>query len=187
MGNHDHRDNFWNAFAESPAAGAKPEQRPIQSRQITVIESPRVNWLLLDSLVTTNTTPGKLGDEQLQWLTAALDARADKPAMVMVHHNPDPMNSKSTALTDTDALYAILAPRRQVKALIFGHTHHWDYKQYEGIHLINLPTVAYPFKKGEPNGWVHCRLTDGGGKFELRALDTQHARQGETLDLKWRA
>jgi 3',5'-cyclic-AMP phosphodiesterase len=42
MGNHDHRDNFWQAFAESPAAGPKPEQRPIQSRQITLIESPRV-------------------------------------------------------------------------------------------------------------------------------------------------
>jgi 3',5'-cyclic-AMP phosphodiesterase len=137
--------------------------------------------------VTTNTTPGKLGEDQLQWLTVALDARADKPALVMVHHNPDPMNPKSTALTDTDALYAILGPRRQVKALIFGHTHHWEYKQHEGIHLINLPTVAYPFKKGEPNGWVHCRLNDGGGKFELRALDSQHAKQGDTLDLRWRA
>jgi len=182
MGNHDHRDNFWQAFAD-----AKAHNPPVASRQITLIETPRVNWLMLDSLVTTNTTPGKLGEEQIKWVAAALDARPDKPAIVMVHHNPDPMNPKSTALTDTDPFYEVLVPRRQVKAYIFGHTHHWNHKQHEGIHLINLPATAYPFKKGDPNGWVHCTLGDGGAKFELRALDTKNARHGETLDLKWRA
>jgi len=182
MGNHDHRENFWQAFAD-----AKAPNPAVQSRQITLIETPRVNWLLLDSLVTTNTTPGKLGEEQIKWLAAALDARSDKPAIVMVHHNPDPMNPKSTALTDTDAFYEVLVPRRQVKAYIFGHTHHWQHREHEGIHLVNLPASAYPFQKGDPNGWVQCTLGDGGAKFQLQALDKQHAKHGETLELKWRA
>ncbi|MDZ4783128.1 MAG: metallophosphoesterase [Planctomycetia bacterium] len=181
LGNHDHRENFWQAIANQ-----KAPQPPVESRQITVIESPRVNWLLLDSLVTTNEAPGTLGETQLHWLVTALDAQPDKPAIVMVHHNPDPKNPKSSALTDTDALFEILLPRRQVKAYVFGHTHHWSHREYEGIHFVNLPPTAYPFQAGDPNGWVHCTLNDHGAKFELRAIDAKHPKQGETLDLKWR-
>lgn len=181
LGNHDHREHFWQAIASQKAA-----QPPVASRQITVVESPRVNWLLLDSLATTNVAPGALGEQQLGWLATALDAQPEKPVIVMVHHNPDPKNPNSSALTDTDALLAILLPRRQVKAYIFGHTHHWNHREYEGIHFVNLPATAYPFQPGDPNGWVHCMLNDHGAKFELRAIDAKHAKHGETLDLKWR-
>lgn len=181
LGNHDHRENFWQAFASD---AARP--RPVESRQITLVESPRVNWLLLDSLVKTNETPGALGKQQLDWLAAALDAQPDKPAIVMVHHNPDPKNPQSSALTDTDAFYEVLVPRRQVKAYVYGHSHHWNHAELDGIHLINLPATAYAFQQGEPSGWVKCQLHETGAQFELRTLDAKHAKQGETLDLKWR-
>jgi Icc protein len=181
LGNHDHRENFWQGIASQ-----KTSKPPVESRQITVIESPRVNWLLLDSLATTNVAAGTLGEPQLHWLATALDALPDKPAIVMVHHNPDPKNPNTSALTDTDALLDILLPRRQVKAYIFGHTHHWSHQEHEGIHFVNLPPTAYVFQAGDPNGWVHCTLNDHGGKFELRALDAEHDKHGETLDLKWR-
>lgn len=182
LGNHDHRENFWQAIASQKAA-----QLPVESRHLTVVESPRVNWLLLDSLATTNVAPGTLGDSQLHWLAASLDARPDKPAIVMLHHNPDPKNPNTTALTDTDALFEILVPRRQVKAYVFGHTHHWSHREYEGIHLVNLPPTAYVFKAGDPNGWVHCTLNDDGAVLELHTIDAKHPKHGETLDLKWRA
>jgi hypothetical protein len=48
------------------------------------------DWYLLDSLDVTNKTPGTLGAEQLEWLEKSLKAAADRPALVMVHHNPQP-------------------------------------------------------------------------------------------------
>jgi Icc protein len=181
LGNHDHRENFWQAIASQKAA-----QPPVESHHITVVESPRVNWLLLDSLATTNVAPGTLGKSQLDWLAAALDAQPDKPTIVMVHHNPDPKNPNTSALTDTDALFEVLVPRRQVKAYVFGHTHHWSHREHEGIHLVNLPPTAYVFQAGDPNGWVHCTLNADGARLELQAIDATHSKHGDTLELKWR-
>ena len=109
---------------------------PLASHQVSVVEAKRVNWFLLDSLVKTNSTPGELGKGQLDWLAGALDARPGKPALVMVHHDPKlPLPRIPTCLIDTEQLYAVLVPRKQVKALIFGHTHRWHHARHEGIHL----------------------------------------------------
>lgn len=180
LGNHDHRERFWAELArqDSPA---------LAGRHASVIETPRANWFLLDSLQATNVTPGVLGQEQRDWLAQALDARADKPALIVAHHNLDPQNPKTTGLTDTDALLEVLAPRRQVKAYFFGHTHRWEQRERAGIHLINLPPVAYPFRAADPLGWVHCRLQAGGASLELRSLDPQHSAHGQKIDLAWRA
>jgi 3',5'-cyclic-AMP phosphodiesterase len=182
LGNHDHRENFWQGLSN-----AKATAPPVDSKHVTLIESPSANWFVLDTLDKVNVTPGKLGEDQLRWLAGALDDRPDKPAIVFAHHNLDPMNPKTGALTDTDALYEVMIPRRQVKAYVFGHTHHWEHKQHEGIHLVNLPPVAYPFNKDDPNGWVHCQLNDKGATFELRALNDQHPKQGQKLELTWRS
>ena len=53
-----------------------------------LVEGPRANWFLLDSLDEPNKTPGVLGDKQVAWLGQALDARANKPAILVAHHNP---------------------------------------------------------------------------------------------------
>jgi len=75
--------------------------------------------------------------------------------------------------------FDLLAPRKQVKALIFGHTHHWDLQQKEGLHLINLPAVSYPFKAGDPAGWVDLHLAEQGATLELRSLDPAHPAHGK--------
>ncbi len=120
LGNHDHRERFWDASRDDPA-----QERPVDGRHISIIESPRANWLLLDSLRETNETPGALGESQLAWLGTVLDARADRPAIVLVHHHPTE-NPNGSGLVDTAALMNVLAPRKQVKSLVFGHTHHWS-------------------------------------------------------------
>ena len=71
LGNHDHRENFWTAF---------PKQRPddpppVVDKHVSVIETPRANWFLLDSLQRTNYTPGRMGDEQLAWAGFCQTAR----------------------------------------------------------------------------------------------------------------
>lgn len=182
LGNHDHRERFWMAAVAQRNAAA-----PLASRHVAVIETPQANWFLLDSLRVTNVTPGELGQEQRDWLIRALDARTDKPALIVAHHDLDPGNPKTTGLTDTDALLSVLLPRRHVKAYIYGHTHRWQHGQREGLHLINLPPVAYRFREADPVGWILCHLQAKGARLELRSLDDKHPAHGQIVELKWRS
>ncbi|MGC4007496.1 MAG: hypothetical protein QM811_31985 [Pirellulales bacterium] len=62
----------------------------------------------------------------------------------------------------------VLVPRKQVKALFYGHTHRWGRKEHEGIHLINLPPVGYLFDKESPNGWAELVLREKGAVLTLQ-------------------
>jgi hypothetical protein len=181
LGNHDNRERFWEALQQEKAA-----KRPLADRQVALICTARENWFVLDSLEKTLSTPGLLGQEQLDWLAGALDANRSKPALVLIHHNPG--ISGNIGLKDTTALFEIIRPRKQVKAYIFGHTHAWKvWPDESGIHLINLPPVAYVFQEGEPAGWVHATLEKKGMRLDLRCLDTAHKAHGQIVDLEWRA
>ena len=182
LGNHDDREIFWSALKDTKAATP-----PVASKHVSVLETARVNWFLLDSLDVTKATPGRLGDEQRAWLAQALDARPGKPALLMVHHNPIAPAGKKAGLVDTEELLALALPRRHVKAIFYGHTHTWRFAEQDGLHLVNLPAVAYPFAPSEVTGWVDCKLREGGAALELRALDTKHAAHGKVTELKWRA
>jgi 3',5'-cyclic AMP phosphodiesterase CpdA len=180
LGNHDHRGHFLAAFPETTI-----RERPLATHVVAVVRAARANWFLLDSLEKTLATPGWLGETQLAWLARALDANARKPAIVVLHHNLDA--SSSGALKDTPALLEVLRPRRQVKACVFGHTHVWKHWTDEsGIHLINLPPVAYVFREGEPSGWVQATLESRAMTLELRCVDPSHSRHGEKVRLDWR-
>ena len=181
MGNHDNREHLWKSIPDIEVhAGG------MDDRQVMIVECERANIFMLDSLQKTNFTPGALGEKQLHWLCSALDARQQRPAIVMVHHQPD-QSEKPSGLTDTKALLDALLPRRNVKALFYGHTHHWEVSQREQMHCVNLPAVAYVFKAGDPSGWVDAQLRESGMRIELRCLDKSHPKNGETFDLTWRA
>src|SRR5438046_8980822 len=83
LGNHDNRGRFWEVLQEDKAA-----KRPLADKQVSLLSTRLANWFILDSLETTNSTPGLLGRTQLDWLSSALDAKPSKPALVIVHHNP---------------------------------------------------------------------------------------------------
>ncbi len=188
LGNHDHRENFL-ASLNKPGLPS-----PVEHRTVGLVESPLVNWFMLDSLDKTNKTPGLLGPEQRAWLEKSLDAHADKPAIIVVHHNVIPyvpggeMNQAfAKSLVDSPDLLAILAPRKQVKACFYGHTHNWSVlRESSGIHLINLPPTAYVFKAGMPNGWVHASLRKDGMTLKLNCLNPAHTQNGAAADLAWR-
>jgi Icc protein len=180
LGNHDNRDHFWEALS-----GEKTAKRPLADKQASLLRTPHANWFILDSLETTLSTPGLVGREQLDWLASALDANQKKPALVLVHHNPG--LTGNMGLKDTAAFLDIIRPRRQVKAYIYGHTHNWRMDQdSSGIHLVNLPPVAYVFRKGDPSGWVRVALQSDGMDLELRSLDPAHKDHGQVTNLKWR-
>ena len=182
LGNHDHRARFWSALQSDQRVNA-----PRVEKHLSLVRATRANWFILDSLDKTLSTPGVLGAAQLAWLAQALDAQADQPALVMVHHNPNTGGNK-TGLTETAALMDILRPRRQVKAHFFGHSHRWSIEQdSSGIHLINLPATSYAFDQQQPTGWVVAHLEPHGMRLEFRALDHTHSAHGQTHTLRWRS
>jgi 3',5'-cyclic AMP phosphodiesterase CpdA len=181
MGNHDHRQRFWDIVEEG-----HQNPPPVQQRHLTVLRSPHANWFLLDSLDETNKTPGVLGEAQLAWLARRLDGNDDKPALVMVHHNPDE-SPKPSGLVETRQLLDLLAARPHVKALFFGHSHHWALGKEKHVHLVNLPPVAYLFREGDPSGWVDALIRPDGVSLTMRCIDKQHALSDKQFDLRWSA
>ena len=184
LGNHDQRDRLLAAFPEVKSQAAVAPQT--FHKYVSVMESPQANWFLLDSLDKTNTSKGLLGERQLAWLAKALDARPDRPALVLAHHDPEPLLNIH-GLTDTAALFRVLEPRKQVKAYFYGHTHRWSLDVQKGIHLVNLPAVAWLFELSQPRGFVTARLRPQGATLVLHALDHRHPKHGEKIELKYRA
>ena len=182
MGNHDHRANLWKAI---PSADTK--DKPVPDRQIARLEFPLADWYLLDTLTQTNKTPGLLGDEQIAWLTKNLDAAPTKPAVVMTHHHPQSAVPKSPGIGDTQQLLDAIGPRKQVKALLFGHTHAWMSKQQDdGIHWLNLPPTAYTFTKGKPQGWVDVWMANRGANLQLNCFNVEHELHHTKVEMDWR-
>lgn len=182
LGNHDHRPHF---IASVP--GAKEHPAPVADRYVSLLETDRANIFMLDSLDHVNHTPGLLGQAQLNWLAAQLDANPNKPAIIYGHHTLDDPVKTGMGLQDTAAFLSLIAPRKQVKAYIFGHSHRWEFGTYEGIHLINLPAVAYVFDSMQPSGWVHATVGESGLRLQLSALDKSHPAHGEVKEFTWRS
>ena len=177
LGNHDNRADFWATFPqEKPAANP-----PVPDKHVAIVAARRANWFLLDSLEKTNATPGLLGEAQLKWLAKELDARTDRPGLVVVHHPHDP-TGKLEGLKDTGPLFDILAPRKHVKAYVYAHTHRWQTGQYQGIHTVNIPATAWTFDAKEPQGWLDAHLRGDGMTLQFNALDKKHKSHGQKID-----
>lgn len=184
LGNHDHRERFWEAFPQH-----KPATPRVAGRHVSLIETPHADWFVLDSLDKTDSTPGQIGEAQLKWLAAELDRRPEKPALVLAHHNPIPRDNPlkgGGALTDTSELLDVILPRKRVKAYVFGHTHRWEHARIDDLHLVNLAAQAWLFDPKQPRGWVDAQLKPEGIRLTLQCLDPSHPAHGHPLELAWR-
>lgn len=186
MGNHDAREVFYEVLASD-----KPSQPAIESRHIGIVKLKRVNLFLLDSLKQTMIASGDLGEQQREWLAKSLDAHADKPALIIAHHNPrlggEPVHFPG-GLEDSEDLWKILAARPQVKAYIHGHIHHRNFFQHQGIHILNTPAVGYVASQAtSTTGWTLARMGDAGAAITTLTHEPKHEWNGKTVDLKWRA
>jgi Icc protein len=88
-----------------------------------------VRLLLLDSH-RSGRVAGWLGERQLAWLAARLQAPDDRPLLVALHHPPVPIGSAeldAIALNDAPHLLPLLQRQPQLRAVLFGHVHqHWQ-------------------------------------------------------------
>lgn len=182
LGNHDHRERFWNALPHE-----RPQTSIPQPRQAMVIPGRHANWFMLDSLNQSDPGEAELGRDQRTWLAHELDAHPDKPALIMLHHDPIRGGSKP-GLNDSAELLAIANQHPHVKAIFFGHTHVWNVVQMRsGLYLVNLPALGYTLHGRSFIGWVECQLSDTGAALKVHALDENEPQHRRIIHLRWRA
>jgi 3',5'-cyclic-AMP phosphodiesterase len=176
LGNHDNRENFRRAF---PAAtGSQPA---LANKHTTTHDAGGLRFVLLDSLLATDVTPGQLGSAQRTWLASQL-AAASIPTVILVHHT---LGRNDGDLVDAERLFELLRPNRHVKAIMFGHSHKYEVTEREGLQLINLPAVGYNFVDSEPVGWIDSVWTDEGVDLTLRSIGGNQAANGQTTSVHW--
>ncbi len=183
-GNHDHRGNMIDAGLLSRDEGE------VDNRRCRKVSYAKADWYLLDSLRYVDEIAGELGADQLNWLAQQLDTSpADRPAMVLTHHQPeDPIDPDDDGfgLADGQALMELLTDRQQVKAVFHGHRHEWGVREMNGLHIVGLPSTAYVFKKGEPSGYVEARVRDDHIELTRRCIDQTDPAERQVHRLVYR-
>jgi len=179
LGNHDNLVNFLDVF-ESPV-GRRPA---VKGKHIVTVDAGAVRFILLDSLFATNQTMGLLGKAQRTWLQQYLQTSDDKPVILFFHHS---LRDEDGDLQDLPRLFDLIKPVTKVKAIVYGHSHEYEFSDFEGIHLINLPAVGYNFGNDQPIGWVEARLGREGGEFVLHAVGGNTDLDGRAKQLRWRS
>jgi Icc protein len=106
VGNHDHRENFRQTF---PAAGGAPPA--LANKHTTTHEAGGLRFVLLDSLLATDVTPGQLGTAQRSWLASQL-AASSTPTVILVHHT---LGGNDGELMDAERLFDVL-PFPQIRS-----------------------------------------------------------------------
>jgi 3',5'-cyclic AMP phosphodiesterase CpdA len=176
VGNHDNRDDFLQAFENPNGSGGV-----IQDKHIVTTMAGPVRMIILDTLLYVNTFPGMLGRQQRTWLETYLRLCDDTPTILFLHHTP------RADLLDTRRLFEIISPIKKVKAVVYGHSHKYEFCESDGILLVNLPASGYNFTGAQPVGWVEARLTRESGEFVLHAVGGNPRRDGRTTTVRWRA
>jgi 3',5'-cyclic AMP phosphodiesterase CpdA len=178
LGNHDNREHFHEAVCSATL---------LDQKHVSAVEERGLRFVLLDSLEQITATPGRLGPAQLDWLAKDLDAHARTPTIVVMHHHVQSVPwSKVAGLGDSTALLEVLQPRRQVKAVVFGHTHVFHARNEGGLYLLNLPAVAYAFDYRQPLGYCRFRPGSEAAGYELRCVGGNRAADRRQFRLQWR-
>lgn len=118
-GNHDEVDALVGAL------GAEHSYLPRTGPLDYVLEDHDVRIVGLDSTYPGH-HDGRLDDEELEWLDAALAARPDVPTLVAMHHPPFDTGIwwlDVSGVKGRDGLEAIVRRHPQVRRVIAGHIH----------------------------------------------------------------
>ncbi len=139
-GNHDLPD-----FASLLAAGPIRRERRVQLGGWQIV--------LLNSALPGEDS-GLLAGDELAFLDECLAAAPQQPALVAVHHHPEPTGVAwldRVALTNPADLWAVLDRHRQVRGVVWGHIHRaWEGRRH-GMALMGTPSTCCQFTaEGEP-------------------------------------
>lgn len=135
LGNHDDRPTFLQVFGP-----AHPETGKIDH----VIDAKGYRVIVLDS-----SEPGRvdgvLTAAQIDWLRARLEEAADRPAIVVLHHNANALHIEADTirLLDEAPFIAALKTHDDIRQVIAGHVHLTSTALHHGIPFTTLAGGHY--------------------------------------------
>jgi Icc protein len=113
---------------------------------------------------------GTLDAPQRRMLSAALQREPARPTLIALHHPPLAVGSRwvdALGLRDADALWDIIAPHPQVKAVVFGHAHQEHDSVHQGVRCLGTPATCVQFQVGSAEFALDPTLAPGYRWFDL--------------------
>ena len=143
------------------------------------------SWLFifLDSLKP-GCIEGDLSESELAHLSEELDKNDGDSVAIFLHHNIvnlNPSRVDQMMLQNADRFLTLLAPYKNVKAVICGHVHQDFQKEMNGFDFISTPSTCIQFLPSDtgvkldviPPGFRTLEFRDDGTFItEVRRLDT---------------
>ena len=137
LGNHDDRGNFLAKFKDSP----RDDDGFVQFSFDTSVgkfvcldtNEPKVSW-------------GWLCEKRLDWLVAELDRAGTQPVYLFMHHPPFPVGIKrmdEIALQEPERFARVVAGRRNIRHLFFGHLHRPIAGSWKGIPFTTMRATSH--------------------------------------------
>ncbi|MFQ5984866.1 MAG: phosphodiesterase [Alphaproteobacteria bacterium] len=137
-GNHDQPS----AMAEHLVGGrvAMPGSACHGAWQIVLLDSTVEGW-----------EAGRLDDDRLGSLDAALGRRPDLYALVCLHHQPVSVGTAMdrVPLVNPEAFFEVLDRHGQVRGVVWGHIHHPFDDERRGVRLMGSPSTCIQYKGEE--------------------------------------
>ncbi len=160
LGNHDDRPTFLDVFGAEYAGETGKVDKVIDAKGYRVI--------LLDS-----SEPGRvdgvLESSQIDWLKSRLDEAADRPVIVVLHHNANALhiNSDRIRMLEPDAFVDALKTHPDVRQVIAGHVHLTSTALYRGLPFTTLAGGHYSVSFNVDQPEVPFRRLKGPGQMAV--------------------
>ncbi|USG59961.1 phosphodiesterase [Sneathiella marina] len=137
-GNHDDCDNLRSVFPDH-------DYLPATGPLCYAINDGPLKLIALDTNLP-GKSQGQLGDAQLAWLDAELQACTDRNALIFMHHPPfrtglvtmDDMN-----LIDADAFGEVVSRHSNIERILCGHLHRATQTLYKGTLAQTCPSTSH--------------------------------------------
>lgn len=93
---------------------------------------------------------GSLAESELKFLEQQLELHRDKHCLLVLHHNPLPVNSRwqdQIMLSNAVPFWDVVKSYPQVNAVLCGHVHQEWNLEYCGVQVLTTPSSSVQFKK----------------------------------------
>ncbi len=136
---------------------------------------------------------GYLDEQQLMEIEAMLEACADHPVALFMHHPPTAVGCRwldRQQVANGDALAAVVRRHRAVKALFCGHVHQASQVEFAGLPLYSSPSTCFQFAPGSDEfalatdppafRWIHLHV-DGRVTTGITAIEDTQEQVDQTI------
>ena len=158
-GNHDFQPKMFEILKEETVSAKKH-----------ILLGDKWQILLLDSQVQ-GVPHGQLEAEELDWLMLKLQEHPQRYSLVVLHHH---LLSTGSAwldqhnLRNANELAEVLAPFKNVKALLYGHIHQQVDSEWLGYQVMATPSTCIQFK-ADSNTFALDVVQPGWREIDLHA------------------